>query len=146
MIPIFSDISRVSVWCYVRTNTVKGIFVVGKPPRSVAGAEEWELLLLEVQALLCLCVTLWYIRLVYDQLMKWPAWHLAHAKGWALSGRVQMVQGGPPSMQVMGKAIARLQCSSVHRQTYSSASSACKSLLPWVIINHSLILTHRTVV
>lgn len=53
-----------------------------EPNRSAAGAEEWELLLLEVQALLCPCVTLWYIRLVYGQLVKWPAWHVSHAKGW----------------------------------------------------------------
>lgn len=92
-------------------------FCNGEPHRSAAGAEEWELPLFEFQALLCPCVILWYIRLVHGQLMKWPAWHLAHAKGWALNGRVQIVQGSPPSMQVMGKAIARLQCPSLHKDT-----------------------------
>ena len=56
-------------------------FCSGEPHRSVAGSEKWELMLVQLQALLCLCVTLWYVRPFYGQLMKWPAWHLAHAKG-----------------------------------------------------------------
>lgn len=65
------------MWRYVSINIVKGIFVVGSHTVQRLGLrngnEEWELLLLEVQALLCPWVTLWYIRLVYGQLMKWPA-------------------------------------------------------------------------
>lgn len=80
----------IACWCLLKsilmdhicTNTIKRIFVVGSHTGQRLGLRDRrELLLVQVQAWLCLCVTLWYVRPFYGQLMKWPAWQPAHAEG-----------------------------------------------------------------
>lgn len=119
-------------------------FCSGEPQRSEAGAEKWELLLVQVQALLCLCVTLWYLRPFMVTLWSGQPGLLPmlRARFWVAGCRC--CTGSPPCIEILGKAIVWLQCSSVHRPVYSYASAGYESFSTWVTGNYVFFFTHET--